>query len=411
MGKSVFAGVRAIVIALAMALTLQCIHPGGASAADATLVLTPNSAPGGSVAVASGQNYAPYQQINLYFNGQFLKATPADAGGNFATTFTVPALPSNTYAVLAVSNVAATASFTVTPMPVPVPALSVIKSVSVNGAAPGFGFSAAPGATLTYYISVTNNTGTAVTGATVTDVLGAGQTSYIPSGPCSYTTALGTNGAVICTLNSPAQPVGTIAPGATATTSFVAVVNAGFNGTIINTASARSTTTGAASFTSNSTSLKVGSVILPTGTFGICGLITAYTPAGTATAGSVTVGGVTLTIAANPALGAGLIVGNNLCLTLSFNGSGAANAVATRLNLTGLVVACGAYAPGATTGAIRVAGISLPVVAGTNFPSFLATGSTYCFLLNGGAAYAVLSGIPTAIRPAPVHHRGPFSTL
>jgi len=130
------------------------------------------------------------------------------------------------------------------------PVLGVSKTVSnvSTGGAPGPTATATPGQTLQYYITYSNTGTVAATPLTITDTVQAGQTF---NGVCSAPGATCMYAAPTLTITVP-----TLVPGGSGTATFQTMVNAGFSGTIANTATA--TAPGAATATSAATAVTVG---------------------------------------------------------------------------------------------------------------------------------------------------------
>jgi uncharacterized repeat protein (TIGR01451 family) len=283
----------------------------------------------------------------------------------------------------------ASTTFTITPSTA---GLHVTKTVTVNGLGYGATGNAHPGDQLTYQITVQNTTsspGSAISGVTVTDTLAAGQTPFTTTSACTYSSTTNT---VTCTLASP------LAAGGSATFFFTTIVNPGFAGNIPNTATASGT--GFAATNSNQTVVTVNPAIVVTAPLQFCGMVTAYTApnAGAATAGSVTISGIMVAIAPSASIsGTPIAVGGNLCLNFSTNGTGQISAVTVSSNLTGLGLACGAYAPGSTSSNISIGGLIVPLAPGITVTSTAAAGGFFCFLVNSsGQVYGVLSTTPTS---------------
>lgn len=387
--------VRSAVAALIVALGLLFLQPSGVSAA-ASLTLSPTSGPPGTIVTLSGSGFPASQTAGVYFNGVL--------GGTFTTTSTgtipmgitlsVPNYSNGTYNVSVVTATqSATAPFVVGPATGP---LVAQKFVTVNGLGYYTTGSAQPGNTLTYQLLFTNNTSNSLT-VTATDVIAAGQTVLAPLGfPCGFTAT-----------NTLTCPVGTIAPGASASVFISTVVNSGFSGSITNQASATSVVTGTStagpSATSNTTVVSVGTVVPVTGTFELCGPVTAYNAAFGSSTGSITISGVTLVVAAgSPTISVGL--GTNECVLANVNTSGQLTLVGFSANLSGVSVACGVYTT-AASGYVNVSGIPVVVLPGTTFVGSLTAGASYCFILNAsGQAIGAVAGIPTrAIFPTRHH--------
>jgi hypothetical protein len=128
-----------------------------------------------------------------------------------------------------------------------------------------------------------------------------------------------------------------------------------------------------------------------TTTIQVCGVVSAYTAATASSAGSITVGGQTIPIAAGtPIDGSGLItLGTDLCLNGTLDGSGqlvvpssvSAGATAS-LSVCGVVTAYAA-ATASTPGSITIGGRTIPIAAGTSLSGsgLVTIGANLC--LNG----------------------------
>jgi uncharacterized repeat protein (TIGR01451 family) len=468
---------RSLVVALVLALGLVFVQPKGVSAA-ATLTLNPTTGPAGTVVTVTGSGYGASLPVRIYFgnlSGSVLVATTtASAAGEINASFTVPAVPPNTYTVAAISTAAQmTANFTVTNAPAPTitvnptsgapgtvvtltgsgfganelaavyfngvlqgtftttasgtlptgttftvpniaagtynvtvitatrtasttftvgaaPAgLTVAKFVTVNGLGYSTTGNARPGDTLTYQIQITNQTGASLSGVTLTDTLAAGQT-LVAETPFACTV---TGSTVSC-------PIGTVANNSQVNLFISTVVNSTFSGQIANQAGV--TSAGGPSATSNTTLVTVASGVPFIGNFSICGPVTAYTAAGAAN-GSITVSGVTLTIAAG-STASGVVLGTNECILATVNSAGQLTAIVGTVNLSGLSVACGIYTV-AATGYVNAAGVQLVVAPGATFMGSLIVGTSYCFILNAsGQVIGAVVGFPTrAILPLRHH--------
>jgi hypothetical protein len=123
----------------------------------------------------------------------------------------------------------------------------------------------------------------------------------------------------------------------------------------------------------------------------VCGVVTAYTAATASSAGSLTIGGQTIPIAAGTNInGSGLIqVGANLCLNGTLNASGqlvppASVAVdgSLSVSLCGVVSAY-TSATASAPGSITIGGQMIPIAAGTSLAGsgFISIGANLC--LNG----------------------------
>ena len=105
----------------------------------------------------------------------------------------------------------------------------------------------------------------------------------------------------------------------------------------------------------------------------VCGVVSAYTAATASSAGSITIGGQTIPIAAGTTIdGAGLItLGADLCLNGTLNGSGqlvvpssVSAAATTSVTVCGVVSAY-TSATASSPGSITIGGQSIPIAAGT----------------------------------------------
>jgi uncharacterized repeat protein (TIGR01451 family) len=281
----------------------------------------------------------------------------------------------------------ASTNFTITPATV---GLHITKIVTVNGLGYAASGTAHPGDQLGYGITVQNSTASPVSGITVTDVLAAGQTPFTTTSACTYS---GVTNTVTCTMGTP------LAAGASMAFFFTTIVNTGFSGIIPNTASVSAT--GFAATNSNQTVISVSPVVTITSPLQFCGIVTAYTApnAGAATAGSITITGITIAIAPTASIGGTPItLGANLCLNFNTNGTGAIAAVLVTGNLTSLGIACGTYEPGSTAGTISIGGLIVSLANVVTVSSVAVPGGFYCFLVNsGGQVYAILSTIPTSV--------------
>jgi uncharacterized repeat protein (TIGR01451 family) len=340
----------------------------------------------------------------------FVVQVPGSAcGSTISNTATAPTVQNVTTvgAVTTTTNFAqaspglATATLSVTGTTCPTGTFTATKTYTVNGLTAS---SARPNDSLTWYINITNNTGATATGVTVTDTLQPGQALLVTSGTgvpvtnagwtCNPVTPMSGPITVTCTTPS-------IASGSTASLALNAIVT-GSTSSISNTASVTANG-GALSATAGPAVVAVvGTTPTPTtsGQLLLCGPLTAYTPPGAAggAAGSITISGITVPIAAGSVVSGGytFTFGSNTCVTFAISGgvATALSATASTMGATGL--ACGAYNPVAA-GTINVGGVNIAVAGGASFTGVLTPGVTYCFLINGsGQAYAALSGIPTA---------------
>ncbi len=276
------------------------------------------------------------------------------------------------------------------------------KTVSVNGSAYGTSVTAVDGNTLNYSIQYTNLTGATVTGVVIYDTLQPGQTLLsfpATSGLCTVYNA---------STNTLACSIGSLANGQSVSINIATAVNNSFSGLIGNQAWA--TANNATTIYSNTTTVQVGVVTPPppfTGNLTLCGIV-AYGGGNT-----ITISGVTVQLAPGAFISGTPINGANECITFNYNGSSFVSSVSITQNLAGVGLICGVYSSTGTSATINVGGIIIPVVNSTVFQPFLTTGSYYCFLLtSNGAAYSVLSGIPTSaavIKPSGgLHANGAF---
>jgi uncharacterized repeat protein (TIGR01451 family) len=386
MGRLTSNGIRTLAVAVALLLALGLTQRSALAAA--AIQVTPTSGAANSVAQLSGAGYAATTNVNVYFAGNLLGTTGTDASGNFTVNFNVPNMSPGNYTVTASSATqSASTTFTITPAAV---GLHATKTVTVNGLGYGATANAHPGDQLTYQIVVQNTTTSAISGVTVADTLAAGQTAFTTTSACTYSGATNT---VTCTMGS------ALAAGTSTVFFFTTIVNPGFSGNIPNTASVSGT--GFAATNSNQTVVTVYPAIIVTAPLQFCGIVTAYTApnASAATAGSVTVSGIMVAIAPSASIsGTPITVGANLCLNFSTNGTGQIAAVTVTSNLTGLGLACGAYAPGSTSTNISIGGLIVPLVPGITVTSTAAAGGYFCFLVNSsGQVYGVLSTTPTSV--------------
>lgn len=277
--------------------------------------------------------------------------------------------------------------------------VGVSKTVEVNGvpyAATSTGPAPAhPGDTLTYSVTVTNNTGAAVSNLTVTDTLQSGQAALIPNGytQCSFTAPTYT-----CT-------AATLGNGSSMTFVMYAVVQQGFTGTIPNTANATYTFGPNGGVNSNTTYVSVVTqqpTPATTGTVVVCGLVTAYMPPSASGNGSVTIGGLLIPLAngAGSAYFAVTSPATNLCAQFTIT-NGVATATSVGQNLAVQSVVCGVYTASSVASQVYLGGLPVNYVTGTS-TSMLVSGGYYCAVLNSsGQANAFLTAIPTAITHAP----------
>lgn len=384
MGRRTASVIRSIGVVVTLLLAIGLTQRPALAAA--AVAVSPTSGPIGTTVLFTGSGFGASQSVNIYFGSTYGGVVTSSASGTFSVSFAVPAVSPGVYNVAAASMTAsASTPFTVTGS---ASGLVLQKTVSVNGLGYGGSGNAMPGDTLTYKLTVTNNTGGSVSGIVIRDPLEAGQTPVSTPAPCSY--SAGTN-TVNCT------PGAALTNGNSATYYFSVVVTGGFAGTIPNTAYVSST--GFTERPSNTTVVAVsGGFVTATPALELCGVVSAYVPpnSGLGSPGSITIGGVTVSLGAHSVFsGTPIGIGQNLCILLSTT-SGGLSAVSVAANLTGLSLACGVYTPSAS--GLTVGGVHL-LVGGLSTIVFasLVPGTSYCFLLSGGVAYAVLSLTPTSI--------------
>lgn len=147
------------------------------------------------------------------------------------------------------------------------------------------------------------------------------------------------------------------------------------------------------------------------GPFQICGLVTAFIPAGT-TAGSVIVNGMTFPIVAGT-VGTGVVVvpGFSFCFIFTFNTANQVIAFSVSPNLAiGVAFVCGVFtvftpALGTVPATIIIGGFPFVVNTTVFVPTFIPTNTVVCFLLApNGVVIGFLSGVPTLA--VPVEHSG-----
>jgi uncharacterized repeat protein (TIGR01451 family) len=378
--------IRSIAVVLALLLAIG-VTGRAALAVAPSIGVSPSSGPAGAAIVVTGANFTPGQPVSVYFGGTFEGTFTASGTGAISAGFNVPIVAAGPYSISALSAGGnAATGFTVTASAA---ALNVTKLVTVNGLGYASTGSAVAGDMLTYKITVTNTSGATETGVTVTDALAAGQTAANTFSNCTYN---GSTATVTCT------DLASLAAGASITFSFSTVVNSGFSGTIVNSASASAT--GYSPVSSNSTVVSVNaSHPTVTGQLQICGPVNAYTAPNGSTPASITISGVTVPFQLTATVyGTPIVVGSNLCVTITTNGYNAIASATASPNLAGLGFICGLYYPSSTPGTINVAGIVIPIAYGAGFNGLLVSSAFVCFGLNSaGQATYVLSGIPTSI--------------
>jgi uncharacterized repeat protein (TIGR01451 family) len=269
--------------------------------------------------------------------------------------------------------------------------VTLAKRVAVNGGAFATTGTAGPGDQLTYAITYTNNTGATVTNVMISDVLAAGQTIFAASVGCSYNSS---------TRTATCGPY-SVASATSITIQLGTQINAGFTGQITNQASANFNAT---TVTSNTTVINPHTT--PGGALTLCGLVSGYVPSTSVSNGSITISGVTVTIAAGATInGAPIFNGANMCVGFNLTSSNQAVTVTGSANVPGVGLACGVYQPSGTAGYILVGGFPIALGSGVVIAPFITPGALYCFLVSpSGQIYGVLSGIPTstATEVAPV---------
>ncbi|HZU12568.1 MAG TPA: hypothetical protein VFB58_06980 [Chloroflexota bacterium] len=133
----------------------------------------------------------------------------------------------------------------------------------------------------------------------------------------------------------------------------------------------------------------------------ICGPVTAFTAATTSAAGSVTISGLTVPIAAGTTVSGTLTTGASACVQFTLTG-GNATAVLAGANLASSTVACGVYAAGTTAGTITLGSFTINLGTGASTANLVA-GTYYCATLDTtGAATGFLTNVPTAITAPPL---------
>jgi len=128
--------------------------------------------------------------------------------------------------------------------------------------------------------------------------------------------------------------------------------------------------------------------------------VTGYTASTSFSPGSITINGTVFQIAPGvvPTTPFTFVIGNNICLTMTFNSSGQIVAAQGTSNVTGLNLVCGVYQPTGVPGSISVGGFTFGLAGGFFFPFTLIPGQFYCFVqAPGGAIVQALSTIPTSI--------------
>jgi uncharacterized repeat protein (TIGR01451 family) len=142
-----------------------------------------------------------------------------------------------------------------------------------------------------------------------------------------------------------------------------------------------------------------------TTTLSVCGLVTAYTPATLTTAGSITIGGQTLPIAAGTTIdnASSILTGADLCLAATLNALGQVVVPSSvTANVTTTLALCGVvenYTPATTTadGSITIAGRTFPIAAGTSIAnsSLISAGADLCMTATLNALGEII--VPTSV--------------
>lgn len=394
MARSLWQIVRSIALSLILVLALQALNPHSAAASASSITLSPTAAPVGTTVTVSGSGFGAFENVNLYFAGNYQK-TVATNNGAFVTTITVPNVPVNTYSIAVVGSTIASASFQVTAAPTVLSSLTIVKSVTVNGLGYSTNNVARNGDTLTYNFVVTNTSpSVTATGVYLTDNMQLGQTAFNAAGAsCGFVQGSST---VNCAL-------GNIAPGASVSVFVSARVNATFAGTITNLATVQGTNTAPA--TSNPTYVTVNQVApspFPASNLTLCGTVTNYVAATVTLAGTVTVNGTTVALINGSSVTGVLAVSTSVCVSFQFNSVFQATSMSVSSNLAGVGLVCGAYNPAAATSSIYIAGQAFSVTPGTVLNGYAFAGQPYCFLVSStGSVYGLLSTVPTSIKFLP----------
>jgi len=393
LARSLWQIVRSVGVSLILVLALQALNPHSAAASASSIALSPTAGPVGTTVTVSGSGFGAFENINLYFAGNFQK-TVASNNGAFTTTITVPNVPINTYSVTAVGSTIASVSFQVTAAPAVLSSLTVAKSVTVNGLGYSTNNAARSGDTLTYNFVVTNTSpNVPAIGVYLTDNMQLGQSAFVASGAsCGFVAGSRT---VNCML-------GNMAPGAAVNVSVTAKVDATFAGTITNTATVQGANTAQA--TSNATYITVSQASpFPASTLTLCGTVTNYIAATVTLTGTITINGTTVALINGATVtGAVFAVSTSVCVSFQFNVGFQATSMSISPNLAGVGLACGVYNPNATTSSIYIAGQAFNVTPGTVLNGYAFAGQPYCFLASStGSVYGLLSTIPTSIKFLP----------
>jgi len=395
LARSLWHIIRSVAVSLILVLALQALNPHSAAASASSITLSPTAAPAGTTVTVSGSGFGAFENVNLYFGGNYQKTVATNNGG-FITTITVPNVPANTYTVIAVGSTLASASFQVTTAPTVLSSLTVAKSVTVNGLGYSTNNVARNGDTLTYNFVVTNTSpSVTATGVYLTDNMQLGQTAFTASGAsCGFVQGSST---VNCTL-------GNIAPGAHVSVFVSATVNATFAGTITNTATVQGTNTAPA--TSNPTYVTVSQVVpspFPASNLTLCGTVTNYVAATVTLTGTITINGTTIAlINGSTVTGAVFAVSTSVCVSFQFNSVFQATNMSISPNLAGVGLVCGVYNPAAASSSIYIAGQAFSVTPGTVLNGYAFAGQPYCFLVSStGSVYGLLSSVPTSIKFLP----------
>ncbi len=402
MARSLWHLIRSVTVSLILVLALQALNPHSAAAAG-TIALSPTAGPAGSTVTVTGSGFGAFENVNLYFGGNFQKTVAASYGG-FITTMVVPNVPANTYSITASGSTLASVLFQVTVAPTVLSSLTIAKYVTVNSQGYSANNVARNGDTLTYNFVVTNtSTNVPATGVYLTDNMQLGQSAFVASGAsCGFVPGSRT---VSCML-------GNIAPGASVNVFVSAKIDATFAGTITNTATVQGTNTAQA--TSNPTYVTVNQPApaptpFPASNLTLCGTVTAYVAATVTLTGTITINGTTIALATGSTVtGAVFAVSANVCVSFQFNTGFQAWTMLASPNLAGVGLVCGVYNVNTVPSSIYVSGLPYNVTPGTVLNGYAFAGQPYCFLTSGaGSVYGLLSTIPTSIKflPSYAMHR------
>ncbi|HEX6506987.1 MAG TPA: hypothetical protein VF221_05075 [Chloroflexota bacterium] len=417
MARSLLIGARYLCVALILALAIPVLQPDRTLAAGETISVTPGFGNVGSSFTVNGTGFTT-STVQVLFNGQVIGTAAVSGGALSNALFQVPNLPAGTYGVQAytpsgtAAGLSSSTNFTILGPGSTLANLSLSKFVQTTG-----GFSSCPngggctlpnvsGATITYAIQYQNTANAPIGQLTITDTLPAGQTFVSASTGCVAGAPAPVTGlvTVTCTIvNVPASPLAGSQGFVTVSTRPVAS-----SGTVLTNQACATEAGFVGQACSNTTYVTVTGTVT-TGTMQLCGLITAYTApsASGGTAGSITIGGQTFSIASNAGITGAAITTtaglNNMCVTFTFV-SGVATNLVVSSNLALANVVCGVIGPftpvsGGTTDTVTVGGITFSTTTAVATSMAFVTGQTYCFLIQSGAIVGVLTGIPTAATP------------